>query len=194
MRHTRRNARRIFSLGFLAIAASMCGAAHAESVFKCRGSDGLVAYQDHPCARTAAETQIELEPPAPVAAPDGVPAPRADRTPRKGSRVQAAHAHGAKSKAEVVSYECRADNGELFYRHGACPKQIGAAAPKSGASPHGKAASGAQTYAVTAQALDRGEVCRRLARAGSIGRAGHERDETVSTYDRNLGRDPCRRY
>jgi len=37
-------------------------------------------------------------------------------------------------------------------------------------------------------------VCRRLARAGSIGRAGHERDEIVSTYDRNLGRDPCRRY
>ena len=194
MRHTTRNTRRLFSLGFLAIAASMCGAAHAESVFKCRGSDGLVAYQDHACARNAVETQVELEPAPPVAEPNDVPKPRADRTPRKGTRTQAAHAHGAKAKAEVVSYECRADNGELFYRHGACPKQISAAGTQSGASSHRKAASGAQTYAVTAQALDRGEVCRRLARAGSIGRAGHERDETVSTYDRNLGRDPCRRY
>jgi len=43
MRHTTRNARRLFSLGFLAIAASMFGTAHAESVFKCRGSDGVVA-------------------------------------------------------------------------------------------------------------------------------------------------------
>ena len=194
MRHTTRNARRLFSLGFLAIAASMCGAAHAESVFKCRGSDGLVAYQDHSCARNAVETQVELEPAPPVAEPNDVPKPRADRTPRKGMRTQAAHAHGAKVKAEVVSYECRADNGELFYRHGACPKQISAAGTQSGATSHRKAAAGAQTYAVTAQALDRGEVCRRLARAGSIGRAGHERDETVSTYDRNLGRDPCRRY
>jgi len=194
MRHTTRNARRLFSLGFLAIAASMCGAAHAESVFKCRGSDGLVAYQDHACARNAVETQVELEPAPPVAEPNDAPEPRADRTPRKGTRTQGAHAHGATTKAEVVSYECRADNGELFYRHGACPKQISAAGTQSGASPRRKAASGAQTYTVTAQALDRGEVCRRLARAGSIGRAGHERDETVSTYDRNLGRDPCRRY
>jgi len=29
-------------------------------------------------------------------------------------------------------------------------------------------------------------------RAGAISRAGHEHDEDVSTYDRNLGRDPCR--
>jgi len=62
MHHTTRNAPRLFSLGFLAIAAFMCGAAHAESVFKCRGSDGLVAYQDHSCARNAVETQVELEP------------------------------------------------------------------------------------------------------------------------------------
>jgi hypothetical protein len=47
---------------------------------------------------------------------------------------------------------------------------------------------------VRSQALPRGEVCRRIAAAGSIGRAGHARDESVSTYDRNLGRDPCRYY
>ena len=46
----------------------------------------------------------------------------------------------------------------------------------------------------TSAPLPRGEACRRMAAAGSIGRAGHARDESVSTYDRNLGRDPCRYY
>jgi hypothetical protein len=100
----------------------------------------------------------------------------------------------AKTKAEVVSYECRAGNGELFYRHGACPKQITAKPKTSGGSARKRDASDAQTYAVTAQPLARGEVCRQMARAGSIGRAGHERDDSVPTYDKNLGRDPCRRY
>jgi hypothetical protein len=45
---------------------------------------------------------------------------------------------------------------------------------------------------VTAIALPRDEACRRMAAAGSIGRAGREHDERVSTYDRNAGRDPCR--
>jgi hypothetical protein len=192
MRHNARTIRTTFLLGLLA-AAWMCGTAHAESVFKCRGSDGLVAFQDHPCARAEVQSEVELEPAPPAAVVVVAEAEqRADRTSRKAAHGQTGYGHTAKAKTDVVSYECRADNGELFYRHGACPKQIRAAATKSGASPRGKA--GAQSYAVTAQALDRGEVCRRIARAGSIGRAGHERDETVSTYDRNLGRDPCRRF
>lgn len=192
MRHIARTIRTTFVLGLLA-AAWMCGTAHAESVFKCRGSDGLVAFRDHACARADVQTVVVLEPAPPTAAVADTDAEqRADRTSRKAARGQAGYRHTAKAKADLVSYECRADNGELFYRHGACPKQIRAATTKSGASPRGKA--GAQSYAVTAQALDRGEVCRRIARAGSIGRAGHERDETVSTYDRNLGRDPCRRF
>ncbi|MGH8172496.1 MAG: hypothetical protein ACREPX_05075 [Rhodanobacteraceae bacterium] len=94
----------------------------------------------------------------------------------------------------MVSYECRAANGELFYRHGACPKQISAKSSATGASARTRGASDTQSYSVSAQALPRGEVCRQIARAGSIGRGGHERDENVSTYERNLGRDPCRRY
>lgn len=192
MRHIARTIRTTFLLGLLA-AAWMCGTAHAESVFKCRGSDGLVAFQDHPCARAEVQSEVELEPAPPAAVVTAADVePRSDRASRKAAHGRAGYPHTAKAKTDVVSYECRADNGELFYRHGACPKQIRAATTKSGASPRGKA--GAQSYAVTAQALDRGEVCRRIARAGSIGRAGHERDETVSTYDRNLGRDPCRRF
>jgi len=31
-----------------------------------------------------------------------------------------------------------------------------------------------------------------MRRAGSSGRKGHEFDESISTYDRNLGNDPCK--
>src|SRR5262245_58704749 len=42
--------------------------AHAESVYKCLGADGRVAYQDHACAATERASQIELSPAPPAAA------------------------------------------------------------------------------------------------------------------------------
>jgi len=172
--------------GLLALLAA--SGVHAESVYKCAGADGSVAFQDRPCAAAQKESQVEILP-APPAAPSpeyGV-ASRSERAPR-------ATRSGAKPRAEVVSYECRAANGELFYRHGACPKQITAKAHTSGTSSKRRGGADTQSFAVAAEPLSRGEVCRRMAKAGSIGRTGHERDDSVSTYDRNLGRDPCRRF
>ncbi|HEY6984525.1 MAG TPA: DUF4124 domain-containing protein [Rhodanobacteraceae bacterium] len=159
----------------------------AESVYRCIGADGAVAYQDRACAGSAAESRVEILPaPPPSSSPDyGHTSREADRHAHAPSF---AHAR-TQERRETLSFECRAANGEVFYRHGACPRQItadGAASRKrSGAS---------ATFSVTGEALPRSEVCRRMARAGSIGRAGHERDESVSTYDRNLGRDPCRYF
>jgi hypothetical protein len=87
-----------------------------------------------------------------------------------------------------MSYECRAADGELFYRHGRCPAQI----PAKDSLLQGRTKGKSAGYAVTAQPIARAEACRRIERAGSIGRNGHEHDERVSTYERNLGRDPCR--
>jgi hypothetical protein len=170
---------------FLAFAAL---GAHAASVYECRGADGAIAFQDHACAAGFAESKVEIAPPPPAA-----PSPDYGRDAREARRSAHASSHAsapARARREAVSYECRAANGELFYRHGACPGRITAEATggkrgRSGAS---------SAFAVTSVALPRGEVCRRIAAAGSIGRAGHARDESVSTYERNLGRDPCRYY
>jgi len=195
MRPPARNRRRIACFGLLIAAAMSCAAAHAESVYKCRGADGLVAFQDHACMETQVESQVEIEPPPPAApSPDYGRDSRAMRSTRTGGGAQTLRQRSAKASTEVVSYECHAANGEVFYRHGACPKQITGKPKTSGGSARKRGASDAQTYAVAAQPLARGEVCRQMARAGSIGRAGHERDESVSTYDKNLGRDPCRRF
>jgi len=169
--------------------ASVATSAQAESVFKCRSAHGHVAYQDHACAASQIASQIGIAPAPPAASSpdygtDSRPTRRAAKQQSRG---------GAKARSEVVSYECRAANGEVFYRHGSCPKTVTAKARDGSGAKRSRGAA-SQAFAVTAAPLPRGDVCRRLAAGGSIGRAGHERDEAVSSYERNLGRDPCRRY
>jgi len=193
MRGHRFNGRQ--AAGLLAIVlAGSCGlarAAFAESVYKCVGADHAVAYQDHACAGTQAESRVEI-----AAAPPPSPSPDYGRASHDGSRgfvrTSASARAGIRDRREIVSYECRTANGEVFYRHGACPHQI--TADVAGTTSRKRSGGGSSSFSVTAEALPRGEVCRRMALAGSIGRAGHERDENVSTYDRNLGRDPCRYF
>jgi hypothetical protein len=157
---------------------------HAESVYRCRGADGAIAFQDRPCAAAQAQSLVEILPPPPAApSPDYGLASSVER--RVGARDRAPRV--SREHREAMSYECRAANGELFYRHGRCPAKI----PASGAS-QGRTKGAGASYAVTAQPIARAEACRKIERAGSIGRNGHEHDERVSTYDRNLGRDPCR--
>jgi len=175
------------------VSASSCGfvrVANAESVYKCVGADGAVAYQDHACAGRQAESHVQIAPPPPPSAsPDYGPASRESAPAYPHA---SASTHAVRERREIVSYECRAANGEVFYRHGSCPRQI--MADGAGTTSRKRSGSGSSSVSVTAEALPRGEVCRRMASAGSIGRAGHERDENVSTYDRNLGRDPCRYF
>jgi hypothetical protein len=177
-------------LGACALIASMASAS-AASVYKCRDAQGRVAYQDRACAATQQQSEIELMP-----APPPRPLAPAQTEHRHASAGDAERSHKARAmrrgnarEREVTSWECRGADGTLFYRHASCPKSIAGA--RSSAGPR---KGGAKPVAVSATPLPRAEACRRLARAGSIGRSGHEHDETVSTYDKNAGRDPCRRY
>jgi hypothetical protein len=176
-------------LGACALIASMASAS-AASVYKCRDARGHVAYQDRACAATQQQSEIELVPPPPP------PLASAPPEHRRASAGDAEHPHreravrrGSARAREVTSWECRGADGTLFYRHASCPKSIAGAHSSAGSRK-----GGAKPVAVSATPLPRAEACRRLARAGSIGRTGHEHDETVSTYDKNAGRDPCRRY
>jgi hypothetical protein len=165
------------------------GAAHrgqAESVYKCRNARGDIAYQDHACTNLQQETRIEIaKAPPPAAMPVHSVAARA-RSNARGDIARPSSRHRRSGNREVLSYECRASNGDVFYRHAGCPKSIKTDGIVRGSQRGGSSAT------VSAAPLTRSEACRRLASAGSIGRSGHERDEQVSTYDRNAGRDPCR--
>lgn len=159
----------------------------AGSVYKCIGDDGHIAFQDTACAegqRQHGVTGLPVDPPQPAATT------RPSAPAKAASRGAHRRAGGRSAPPRVVmSWECRAADGEVFYRHSRCPGSIrpdGIA--RSGSHPRSK------SIGVTATPISREDACRRLHAAGAIGRDGHARDESVSTYDRNRGQDPCRRY
>ena len=172
----------------------LAGGARAAPVYKCTNAQGDVAYQAQPCADDQRTSLIEISPapplaPSPKYAVDDEPAAH---TSRSASRARSGERRGA---AEPMSYECRAADGQVFYRHGSCPHSIPAgSAHASGAAMRGKGASrgSGATVSVSTQRIAREDACYEIRRAGAAGRAGHEHDEVASTYEHNLGRDPCR--
>lgn len=168
-----------------------CVAGAAQKVYRCADAKGATSYQDRPCADPRHQRVIELAAPTPAAVQSAVgsarPAARAAAAAREPKRRGSPRKGG--ERRAVMSWECRAANGELFYRHSRCPASIpGHASARRGAR---SAAAGVQ---VQATPLPRRDVCRRIHATGASGRAGRIRDETVTTYERNLGRDPCRRF
>ena len=152
--------------------------AEGQAIFKCIDAEGSIAFQAIPCLRGAREQRITLAPaPPPSASPDYV---RTTPARTRDERV----AQSAQREKPVQSYECRTRSGMLFYRHDRCPSSVA-----RGSTDGGK--HGGVREPVRAQRIPRLEACRGMR---SVARDGREFDDDVSTYDRNLGRDPCRRY
>lgn len=172
----------------------LAGGVRAESVYKCINAHGDVAYQRQPCA-DGQHTQVIEIPPAPPVTPSpkyALDNETAAHESRTASRTRSAERREA---SQPMSYECRATDGQVFYRHASCPHSIPAGNVRDGfASTRGKGAGrgGSTTVSVSAQRISREDACREIHRAGAAGRDGHEHDEIVSSYEHNLGRDPCR--
>jgi hypothetical protein len=152
----------------------------AGSAYKCVDATGAVTFQDRSCAAAQAQSEVEIDPaPAHAAPPQYAVETHAQRANYRESRSQPRSERGS-------AYECRAGDGRVFYRLGACPRSLAA----EGGAARSKSRSG-NSVSVSGHAIARDEACAQMRRAGSIGRGGHEFDEQVSTYDKNLGRDPC---
>ena len=162
------------------IAASLLAveSAVAQSVFKCVDRDGKVAFQDEPCATGQREQPVAIAP-----APPSAPSPNYSKPDRDESSPQPRSKAGAR-QAIVYSFECRTGSGALFYRHDHCPASI----DRSGLIGGRRSATREKVRATRIPRLD---ACRGMR---TVGRDGREFDDAPSTYDRNLGRDPCRRY
>jgi hypothetical protein len=183
---------------FLFLLCVMAGA-HAASVYRCVDAHGHLAFQDTPCTTQARQSKLDLQPQPLIGAP-GEHAARAAATAhhreamrRPGKKPR----HAARAKP-ATSWECRAADGEVFYRHTRCPGSVpGDGTVRSG---YAEEVSGSRTrsrqgawgrVSVHGEKITRTEACRRIHSAGAAGRDGHARDETVSTYDHLMGRDPC---
>lgn len=173
----------IAGLCLLAAAAGV----RAEVVYKCVDAQGGVSYQDIACAGQQ-QSEIPIAPTLRNAPQPHYTTERAHPQP-PAHQARAAHEHAAREMA----FECRASDGRLFYRLGGCPHSIaGASTSNNGRHGKGGGRSSSGSASVAARRIPREEACREIHRAGAIGRDGHEFDEHVSSYERNLGHDPCK--
>ncbi len=158
----------------------LCNGVHATTAYKCTDATGAVSFQSTGCTGSQRATEIDLAP-----APPAKPSPQyaIDRTPSTPPRQRTMHLAHAKSE---TAYECRTSGGDIFYRLSRCPHSVG---EKSG---NRRGTSAAQGGTVSSRPVSRELACSEMRRAGAVGRKGHEYDESVSTYDRNLGNDPCK--
>ncbi|HZP64701.1 MAG TPA: hypothetical protein VFB32_00205 [Rudaea sp.] len=159
----------------------------AAVVYKCTGDAGDIAYQSTACIG-GDQQEVALAPATSGASPPSYAIERP--APRVVQRAARPVQRRTRRPADM-SYECRVADGEVFYRHTPCPRSIRAENISGVTRTRKPSVHAGQSLAVTSRAIPREEACAEIRRAGAIGRAGHERDETVSTYDRNLGRDPC---
>lgn len=179
----------------LALFALACGV-RAESVYKCTDADGGVAYQGQPCSDQQREHVLALAP-APAYAPSPEYRTNDAREPHASMGRQLSSRQPS-TRGAGMSYECTVSNGEVFYQHSPCPRSVSAdkAEQKSNGKAHGHSPNHASNsnakLTVTSRVVTREEACSQIHRAGAIGRNGRARDEDVSTYERNLGHDPCR--
>lgn len=162
----------------------MVGGVRAESIYKCAGGD-VIAYQSKPCADMSGATVIDIAP-APAFAPSptyAISKPRTETAPSTKRNMR------AERKPVKDAFECRGGDGTVFYRLGHCPRSVASdAKDRRGGSKSGDAKS----VSVSGHPVSRDEACAEMRRAGAIGRKGHEFDESISTYDRNIGNDPCK--
>lgn len=187
--------------------ASTAGA-HAASIYKCVDAHGHLAFQDIPCAGQARQRKLEVLPlptignAAEVAAAErrrnaahGRYASRSSRSTRK----QRASSRRSRVKP-ATSWECRAADGEVFYRHSRCPASVAGDGVVRTAYAEKQVRENIRgrhnawgRVRVHSVKVPRAEACRRIHSAGAAVRDGHLRDADVSTYDHLMGRDPCGR-
>jgi len=145
---------------------------NAATVYRCNAAGAVVAFQDQPCATGQRQSIVKITPAAAY-----VPPPR--YAVEKTGHVRRRTTHRRRRRKTRMSYECRASDGEVFYRHGGCPHSI-----PSTTQPGHRAN-------VSSRRVTRRRACAQIRRAGAVGRRGHEHDQVVSTYERDLGHDPC---
>jgi Domain of unknown function (DUF4124) len=166
----------------------------AEQVYKCRGSDGHLSYQARPCAQGQSESTVTIHkapPPRPLPATKPTRSAPPNASTNKATRVTAPPRPPLPQ--QVMSYKCTAQDGRVFYRHHACPPEIDIGKTTT-VHPIRGVETWYHTTPVASQAVPRAEACAAINKLTVSSRKGYELDDRVSSYDKNLGRGPCKEY
>lgn len=186
----------------------IAGNATAGAIYKCVDASGAIAFQAAPCVAPAAQTAMQVrgqplldaDAPASAIAEVSLPAQESAASFRRSRAHTPARRGSHRKRAQTTSWECRAADGEVFYRHTRCPHSVpgdgamrsdGAYAVTRGRTSRSRARSAWDPVPVHARKVSRLEACRQINAPAAVDRDGHARDEQVSVYEHDLGRDPC---
>jgi len=186
----------------------VAGATHAGDVYQCVDAKGALAFQATPCAAHSGQTvmRIREQPLMDSEASRSFVFPGRDAGassvgPRKPFHARAASPRSGAKRA--TSWECRAADGEVFYRHSHCPHSVsgdgvmrstGTYAISRGRGGRTRTKSAWDPVPVHASKVPRAVACEQINAVAAVERDGSARDEHVSAYAHDLGRDPCIGY
>ena len=175
----------------------MAAGAHAATVYRCTNHAGRVAYQDNPCAALTQQHAVDLSP-QPLIGNITMHAHDATAQPHhRASTRSRPHRARARRIKPATAWECRAANGEVFYRFTRCPGSVPGDGVvrndvQSDSNPRARSRHNAWSRVrVHGVKVTRTEACRRIHSVVESSRDGYLRDANVSTYDHLMGRDPC---
>ncbi len=155
-------------------------AAERVVVHRCVGADGIPRYQDQPCLEGDDVRRVEMSN-RPSTAPPVSPAAAAAKTPEGTERAPPS------PPPELTSWRCDVENGEVYYRHDACPGFL--VDPIGLRNRDGAAWGGMQYLRVLGTPVSRRQACNEI---NDGVRFGAERDQRASPYEKLSGRDLCR--
>lgn len=210
-------ARRAMRLGGLALCVlsflPIAGGASAGTIYRCAGAGGAVAFQSTSCAAQSTQTAMAvagqplIDAQAPAAA---LPAMRSAHSSRGSLRQSREHLRARRGSRrgqgltlKATSWECRAADGEVFYRHTRCPHSVpgdgvmrstGKYVIRRGRGKRGSVRDAWSAVPVHARKVSRALACRQINAVAAVDRDGSARDERASAYEHDVGRDPCDGY
>jgi hypothetical protein len=170
----------IVNLSALLIAAMAFAAAERIVVHRCLGADDIPRYQDKPCLDGDYEQRREISN-RPSTAPPIMPATSGAKTPEWVEQAQ------PPPPPELTSWRCDVENGEVYYRHDACPSFL--IDPIGLRDRNGAAWGGMQHLRVSGTPVSRRQACNEI---NDGVRFGAGRDQRASPYEKLSGRDLCR--
>lgn len=167
-------------LGAMLMIGLVLAAGEPVVVHRCVGSEGVPRYQDQPCRGGDDDQRLELEN-RPVSAP-----PAAAESPATPNPPAPVEQPPPPVPSAPMSWRCEVENGEVYYRHDACPGFL--VEPIGMRNRAGAAWGGMQYLRVLGTPVSRREACNAITDGV---RLGAERDQRASPYEKLSGRDLC---
>jgi hypothetical protein len=170
------------NLSVVLFAAMAVAATEQVVVHRCVGADGIPRYQDKPCFVGDDDQRVEMRN-RPSTAPPVLPAAAATTMPEPVEQAPPP----PPPPPELSSWRCDVENGEVYYRHDACPGFL--IDPIGLRNREGAAWGGMQYLRVWGTPVSRRQACDEISDGA---RFGAERDQRASPYEKLSGRDLCR--